>query len=63
VFSRDYGQLDGSISYQINDKIGVALEGLNLAEEERSQYLQFPNQPFTYQSGERRLVFTVRASL
>jgi iron complex outermembrane recepter protein len=63
VFSRDYGQLDGSISYQINDKFGVALEGLNLTEEERSQYLQFPNQPFTYQSGERRLVLTVRARL
>ena len=50
------------IAYQFSDKLGVTLEAINLTEEDQSQYLQFENLPFAFESGSRRILFGVRGS-
>ncbi|MEO9599664.1 TonB-dependent receptor [Parasphingorhabdus sp.] len=55
IYQRSYGQLDGQISYDINDNFGVFVEGINLTKANQSAYLQFPELPFRYESGSRRI--------
>lgn len=62
IWNRDYGQVDAQIAYQFNDKLGVTLEGINLTEEDQSQYLQYENLPFAFDSGSRRILFGIRGS-
>ena len=62
VWNRDYYQIDAQIAYQFSDKLGVTLEGLNLTEEDQSQYLQFENLPFAFESGSRRILLGIRGS-
>jgi iron complex outermembrane recepter protein len=59
---RDYGQLDAQIGYQFNDHLGVTLEAINLTEEDQSEYLQYENLPFRFESGTRRILFGIRGS-
>ncbi len=60
VWNRDYGQLDAQVAYQFTDYLGVTLEAINLTEEDASQYLQFDNLPFAFDSGSRRILVGVR---
>jgi iron complex outermembrane receptor protein len=60
IWERDYGQLDAQIGYQITDWIGVTLEAINITEEDRTQYLQYENLPFAFESGSRRILLGVR---
>ncbi len=62
IYSRPYGQLDGQVSYQFTPNFGVLVEGINLTKANQSSYLQFPNLPFTYQSGARRVLVGGRFS-
>lgn len=62
IWNRDYGQLDAQLGYQITDNIGVTLEAINLTEEDQSQYLQFENLPFAFESGSRRILLGVRGT-
>ena len=62
VWNRDYGQLDAQLGYQLNDYLGFTLEAINLTEEDRSQYLQYENLPFTFESGSRRILLGIRGS-
>jgi iron complex outermembrane recepter protein len=62
IWERDYGQLDAQIGYQFTDWIGVTLEAINITEEDRTQYLQFDNLPFNFESGSRRILLGVRGS-
>jgi outer membrane receptor protein involved in Fe transport len=62
IWNRDYHQIDAQLAYQITDKLGVTLEAINLTEEDQSQYLQFENLPFTFESGSRRILFGIRGS-
>jgi len=62
VWNRDYGQLDAQLGYQLNDHLGFTLEAINLTEEDRSQYLQYENLPFTFESGSRRILLGIRGS-
>jgi iron complex outermembrane recepter protein len=62
IWNRDYGQVDAQLAYQFSDKLGVTLEGINLTEEDQSQYLQFTNLPFAFDSGSRRILLGVRGS-
>ena len=62
MWNRDYGQLDAQIGYQITDQLGVTLEAINITEEDQSQYLQYENLPFTFDSGSRRILFGIRGS-
>ena len=49
-------------AYQVTDKLGVTLEGINLTEQDQSQYLQFENLPFAFESGSRRILLGIRGS-
>jgi TonB-dependent receptor len=62
IWNRDYYQIDAQVAYQITDKLGVTLEVINLTEQDQSQYLQFENLPFTFESGSRRILFGIRGS-
>ena len=62
IWNRDYGQVDAQIGYQFNEHLGVTLEALNITEEDQSQYLQYENLPFTYESGSRRILLGFRGS-
>ena len=55
IYQRAYGQFDGQISYDINENFGVFVEGINLTKSNQSAYLQFPELPFRYESGSRRI--------
>lgn len=55
IYGRSYGQLDGQLSYDINENFGVFVEGINLTKADQSAYLQFPELPFRYESGSRRI--------
>ncbi len=41
VYGDDFGQLDGSISYDINKHFTITLDAINITEEEQKQYDQF----------------------
>lgn len=60
VFAAPYGQLDAQISYDITSHIGVVLSAQNLTDEAAHTYLQWPNQPFTYDNWGRRYFFGVK---
>jgi len=62
IWNRDYYQIDAQVAYQFTDKLGVTLEVINLTEQDQSQYLQFENLPFTFESGSRRILFGIRGS-
>jgi TonB-dependent receptor len=63
IWNRDYGQLDGQLAYNFFDrKLGVTLEVINITEEEQSQYLQYENLPFAYDSGSRRILLGIRGN-
>ena len=62
VWNRDYGQLDAQLGYQLTDYIGLTVEAVNLTEEDQSQYLQYDNLPFAFESGSRRILLGVRGS-
>jgi iron complex outermembrane recepter protein len=63
VWNQDYGQVDGQISYALNDRFEITVEGINLTEESMSQYFQYENMPFTYASGSRSILIGGRVRL
>jgi iron complex outermembrane recepter protein len=58
----DYGQLDISAGYQINDNIKVTLKGINITEEHYYQYSDYGRVqlPYKYISNGRRVSLGVR---
>jgi iron complex outermembrane recepter protein len=60
VFTAPYGELDAQVTYNINDYVGLIVSGQNLTDEAYHTYLQFPNQPFTYDDSGTRYFFGVR---
>ncbi len=62
VFSAPYGELDGQIAYNFLDHYQIFVSGQNLTEEAFHTYLQFPNQPFTYDNSGARYFVGVRVS-
>jgi iron complex outermembrane receptor protein len=63
VYQAAYGQLDGQVSYDFNAHIGILVSVVNLADSKQHTYLQFPNEPFTYDDTGRRLYFGVKGKL
>ena len=63
VYQAAYGQLDGQLSYDFNRHFGVLVSVVNLTDAKLHTYLQFPNQPFTYDDVGRRLFFGVKGKL
>lgn len=63
VFQAPYGQLDGQLGYDFGPHFGVLVSVVNLTNEKLHTYLQFPNEPFTYDDVGRRLFFGVKGKL
>ncbi len=60
VFAAPYGQLDGQIGYDFNSRIGVIFSVENITSSALHTYLQWPNQPFTYDNSGRRYFLGVK---
>jgi iron complex outermembrane recepter protein len=63
VFAAPYGQLDAQASYDFNKHIGIIFSVQNLTDEAQHTYLQWPNQPFTYDDWGRRYYLGVKGKL
>jgi TonB-dependent receptor len=63
VYSADYGQLDAQVGYDLGEHFGVFLSANNLTNEALHTYLQYPNQPFTYEESGTRLFLGVKGKL
>lgn len=53
---RSYGQLDAQLVFHVTDNFDLSAEVVNITKEEQSEYLQFENLPFRYNSGPRRIM-------
>ncbi|MDE2110161.1 MAG: TonB-dependent receptor [Alphaproteobacteria bacterium] len=62
VFTAPYGELDAQVAYNFLDHFGVYVGAQNLTAEAVHTYLQFPNQPFTYDNSGTRYFIGLRAS-
>ena len=60
IYNEAYGQLDGQVAYEVTRDLKVTLEGSNLTKEDSKAYLQFPNLPLRFVSGDRRVSLGVR---
>ena len=63
VYQAAYGQLDGQLEYDFSRHFGVLVQVVNLTDAKQHTYLQFPNEPFTYDDTGRRLYFGVKGKL
>ena len=63
VFQAPYGQLDGQIAYDITRNIGVIAQVQNLTDAVQHTYLQYADQPFTYDRSGRRYWLGVKFKL
>ncbi|HME40838.1 MAG TPA: TonB-dependent receptor [Steroidobacteraceae bacterium] len=63
VFSAPYGQLDAQASYDFNKHIGIIFSVQNLTDEAQHTYLQWTNEPFTYDDWGRRFFLGVKGKL
>ena len=63
VFAAPYGQLDAQAGYDFNRHVGVIFSVQNLTDASQHTYLQWPNQPFTYDNWGRRFFLGVKGKL
>jgi TonB-dependent receptor len=63
VFAAPYGQLDAQVSYDFNKHVGIILSVQNLTDQAQHTYLQYPDQPFTYDDWGRRFFLGVKGKL
>ncbi len=63
IYSAPYGQFDGQVGYDFGPHFGVVLSVVNLTNEKQHTYLQWPNEPFTYDDTGRRVFFGVKGKL
>jgi iron complex outermembrane recepter protein len=63
IFSAPYGQLDAQASYDFNRHVGIVFSVQNLTDEAQHTYLQWPDQPFTYDNWGRRFFLGVKGKL
>lgn len=63
IYQAAYGQLDGQLSYDFGPHFGVVVSVVNLTDAKQHTYLQWKNEPFTYDDTGRRLFFGVKGKL
>lgn len=63
VYQAPYGQVDGQISYDFGPHFGILASVVNLSNEKLHTYLQFKDEPFTYDDVGRRFFFGVKGKL
>jgi TonB-dependent receptor len=54
VYEAPYGQLDGQIGYDIGSHFGLVASAQNITNQAQHTYLQWADQPFTYDNSGRR---------
>ena len=63
IYAAKYGQLDGQLEYDFSSRFGLIFQVVNLTDEKQHTYLQWPNEPFTYDDSGRRLFFGFKGKL
>jgi iron complex outermembrane receptor protein len=63
VYQAAYGQVDGQLEYDFGAHFGIVASVVNLTNAKQHTYLQFPNEPFTYDDTGRRVFFGVKGKL
>jgi iron complex outermembrane recepter protein len=63
VIAAPYGQLDAQISYDFNVHVGIIFSAQNVTDEAQHTYLQWSDQPFTYDNWGRRFFLGVKGKL
>lgn len=63
VYRDDYGQVDISLGYKINDSIKVVVEGINITDEATKGYTMDPKFPTMYEFSGRRVSLGIRGSI
>ena len=63
VFTAPYGQLDAQVAYNFDDNFSIFVSAQNLTAEAQHTYMQYPNQPFTYDNSGTRYFFGVKAHM
>jgi len=63
VYQAAYGQVDGQLEYDVGAHFGIVASAVNLTNAKQHTYLQFPNEPFTYDNTGRRWFFGVKGKL
>ena len=62
-FFDDYGQVDASLTWDINDQLSLTFEAINITDVYQSSYLGYENRPMTYTTVEPRLALGVNFRL
>jgi TonB-dependent receptor len=61
IYQAPYGQLDGQVEYDFfGGHFGVLLSAVNITDEKQHTYLQWKDEPFTYDDSGRRYFFGVK---
>ncbi len=60
VYSAPYGQLDAQIGYDFNPHVGLVFSVQNITNEAQHTYLQWRNNPFSYDQSGRRFFFGIK---
>ncbi|MGO9993663.1 MAG: TonB-dependent receptor [Steroidobacteraceae bacterium] len=63
IFAAPYGQLDAQASYDFNKHVGIIFSVQNVTDASQHTYLQWPNEPFTYDNWGRRFFLGVKGKL
>jgi iron complex outermembrane receptor protein len=63
IYSAPYGQLDGQLGYDFGPHFGIVASVVNLTNEKQHTYLQWKNEPFTYDDTGRRFFFGFKGKL
>jgi len=63
IYQAPYGQLDAQVGYDFGEHFGLVLQAVNVTNEKQHTYLQWKNEPFTYDDSGRRLFFGFKAKL
>ncbi|MER2490565.1 TonB-dependent receptor [Catenovulum sediminis] len=60
-YTREYGQLDASFGYNVNEQLAMSVEGINLTGNDNSSYLDVGDGEYFYdwQTDETRYVFSI----
>ena len=60
VFSAPYGQLDGQVGYDFNKHFGITFSVQNIANEAQHAYMQWPDEPITYDDAGTRYFLGIK---
>ncbi len=60
IYVKAYGQIDGSIAYDLNKHVSIVLDVVNLTNSEKIQYQNVIEHPRKYQLDDRRIGLSIR---